>query len=460
MATPSSITNFLNADSIQSNINSAISSVKNGIIPAVSSNPLVNSAVNSAKYDSTAANTERLYTIQPRSAAGLYNGTSKTDRGDIASIRLINPNNVLQSDINKTDKRYSQMSPVLDYSVYQDMLAGTYDHFLLHSCEASFTEKTQIMTTFGDQEVVYFFGKNPVIMNLTGTLIDSLQNNWFTDFVNVYQTFLRGTKLAQNFEMIELILPNMRLTGSILSLNYQQGADRDTNIAFSMQFYAKEMVPLLQPILNGVSSNLYVNANYTPVFSATKVGPSLPTTKSTTTSGFVEPAWMKNLTAGKGPSNPLAISYQNFFANSVMPSLVKTLATVTKVVGAVAGGVSSALNLIESFTAPLNTAITTVTSIATTASSLSTLITQEAGALGKLLGQPVTNLKNMISSLKNAAGSITRLPQSVSQAFQSNAAFGRIGGGAGILSSGSSGTTKSAALSSGKPYTAKTSFSI
>ena len=30
------------------------------------------------------------------------------------------------------------------------------------------------MTTFGDNEVVYYFGKNPVVINIQGMLIDSL----------------------------------------------------------------------------------------------------------------------------------------------------------------------------------------------------------------------------------------------------------------------------------------------
>ena len=82
-------------------------------------------------------------------------------------------------------------------------------------------------------EVIYYFGRQPLIFNLTGVLIDSADNNWFVDWVKLYSEFFRGTQTAKNYELIKIVLPNMIITGTISAFSWQQDSSRDTDIPFS-----------------------------------------------------------------------------------------------------------------------------------------------------------------------------------------------------------------------------------
>ena len=199
--------------------------------------------------------------------------------------------------LGNTYKRFKS-SKIPDEDTYLDLIGITnkqrgYDRFLLTDFNVSYSEKTQIMTTFGDNEVVYYFGKNPVIINLSGVLVDSLTNDWFGNFINLYNNFLRGTQLARNFEMLQLVLPNMTIVGSILSLSHQQTSTRDTDIPFSMQFYAKQIMMLPQPTLGiyGYSQQPLSGAGIFTTANRQSQGASLPylgtgKTPATTTGGF------------------------------------------------------------------------------------------------------------------------------------------------------------------------------
>ena len=428
------------------------------------------------------ANSERLFVVDSRAAISLYNndpeysvnidGTNSDTNpnntvgsaGPIASIRLVDPNNDFQplvAEKRSTDTRYDGIQSLVSFYSYTQLLnkgndlggaiptSNAFDHFILTSYDIGFSEKTQIMTTFGDQEVVYYFGSNPVIVNLRGVLIDSLHNAWFTEFVTMYKTFFRGSQLSQNFEMIEIVLPAIKMAGSVISLTVQQTADSNTQVPFSMQFYAKSMEMIPIPSADG-------SLTYTMASGADNIsfaGPTKPISGTQSVGGLTEPAY---ITA----SNTLTTSISNWFGQGYDPNspVVSVLGSLTKTIASVNGSVNS---LVSSFTNPLNAVLTGVTSIATEAVGIANLITQETTTLGNIVSQPAVNLKNALNSLHNAAGIIINLPQSVSQAFKSSVKNGQIGGKVAVLGSGLKyRNSKIAALSSGKPYTPEFSFNI
>ena len=420
---------------------------------------IISSTADAATYgvDSINATSERLYQVQSRAARPLYNNnssdTSYVDRGPIASIKLITTNNLLggisledRARLGGVDPSYLNLllgkgTATVDNTGYGDK----YDRFLLTDCAVSYSEKTQIMTTFGDNEVIYFFGKNPVIMNLSGMLIDSLHNDWFTSFVDIYQTFLRGTKLSQNFEMIELVLPNMKVIGSIISLNHQQNAGRDTDIPFSMQFYAKSITML--PAILMSSTAAQNNAVSTIFTNPTRAGAS---GGMNTTDGFSEPSWVNK-------PNVLSTGY-SIFKNNVSSPVVSVIASIARVVQSITNNLT---NIVSSLTTPVNSVLRDIMSISVQATAVANLVQNSAAGIGHLLATPGINLKNTLASLKNTAGVISRLPESVSDAFKRNYHGGNIRRGAAILSSGiNNNVSKTAVLSSGRPYTTQNSFRI
>jgi hypothetical protein len=309
------------------------------------------------------------------------------------------------------------------------------------------------MSTFGDNEVVYYFGKNPVVMELQGILIDSLTNDWFGSFINMYSTFLRGTQLAKNFEMLELVLPNMKVIGSIISLSHQQNSTRDTDIPFSMQFYAKKIEILPQHInwqgpLDYTNNSVFIGVTNraSGSYSENNIG------------GFSEPAWLQSSdrTSSYQPTSGIQVGYSTF-RNNIYSPVVSTIAGLTKRIQVINKDVNA---VVSSLTDPINAVLRDIMSISVQASAVATLLERDAAKLGHALSSPGVNLRNTLSSLKNTAGVISRLPESVSEAFKRNYFKGRVRSAAVLHSSAKSTSTKAAALKSGSTHTVQSSFII
>jgi hypothetical protein len=190
---------------------------------------------------------ERLFSVRPRSAFEQNKGAG--DRGTRARFRL------LSSDASRAQRREvgnfstkENANYIVSRLTNQHLGAG-YADFLLTNVSVQMNEKVQITQTFGDGETVYYFGKSPIFYNIAGYLIDDVDNQWFTNFVEMYTNILRGSELARNYEMVELILPNMALIGSITSFGYNQDAARDTDIPFTMQIHVKQatVIPVRVP---------------------------------------------------------------------------------------------------------------------------------------------------------------------------------------------------------------------
>src|ERR1700704_5929582 len=140
---------------------------------------------------------ERLMSVRPRS--GAYDDKQGGDRGTRTRIRLLSTN----PDKSRTNRSNSLGSDgdsdiaSAFASLTDSNPGGGYDNFLLTSVSVSFNEKVQITQTFGDTETVYYFGKQPIIFNFAGMLIDDIDNQWFNSFVEMYGGIIRGTESAR-----------------------------------------------------------------------------------------------------------------------------------------------------------------------------------------------------------------------------------------------------------------------
>lgn len=116
-----------------------------------------------------------------------------------------------------------------------------YNFFLVTDVSTSFNEKVQVTQTFGDTEVVYYFGRAPIQYRISGVLFDGYETPWFQKFIALYWTILRGTQVARNQDLLEIGLPNVVLFGSITDLSYSQNASNDTVVNFSFTVLVKNM---------------------------------------------------------------------------------------------------------------------------------------------------------------------------------------------------------------------------
>jgi hypothetical protein len=179
-------------------------------------------------------NTDRLFTVRPR------NAKSVTDkRGTPSSIQFHIPEDLKDntSEYTKNITKDTGLVDAFNKAINKDGLG--YINFIAQSASYTIQEKSQIMHTFGGREAVYFYGRAPVMVQLSGTIVDDIDNDQFADFLNMYLMFLRGSQAAKDYCYVTLKLNNAIFEGSFVNISVQQTADRDTDITFSAQFLAK-----------------------------------------------------------------------------------------------------------------------------------------------------------------------------------------------------------------------------
>lgn len=233
-------------------------------------------------------NNERLYSVRPRSSIVPIGVGGSGNRGSRANIKILSTN----PSRTKTRANTALSSSALNKLVTANNNSGFTD-FLLTSCSVNYSEKVQITQTFGDSDVVYYFGQAPVVFNLGGILIDDVDNGWFAQFVDVYQNLIRGTQSAKNYEMVQIGLPHLILIGSVMTFAHQQEALRDTDISFSMSIHVKQVIPIPVSLPGAVASAAAGFINFKSASSFTSLSDIMqkkmdPSTISSTVAGLIQ----------------------------------------------------------------------------------------------------------------------------------------------------------------------------
>lgn len=414
---------------------------------------------------------ERLYTVRPRSVAIPINarpgdplvstfGVTAGERGTRAKIRLLSTDTVeIQRKRLESSEGFSSPHSkqyLLNNLLNRDPGAG-YSDFLLTSVSVAMNEKVQITQTFGDAETVYYFGKAPIIFNLGGMLIDDLDNQWFTTFVEAYTHIMRGTELARNFELVEIDLPNMLIIGTVMGFSYQQEATRDTDIPFTMQVHAKEVRPIPVQI---------------PAYAFTPEAATINFKTAQKLSNFLSTADINKILSGSAPSLGKlpkvtlprvggvagiggavsnASTTLSGFRSSLFSPVFGVLTSITKVVKTVTGDISK---IISSFTNPVNNVLRDIQGIAGQAIAVAHLIENSVNNVVNIPIRTLNEVRNTIISLRNAAGVISRVPESVAESIKRLTKFGSLSTSAAFLTkNGARLGSKTSLLGSGAPYT-------
>ena len=115
---------------------------------------------------------KRLNVIRSRAARSLYTEGSSapysSDRGPISYMRLLKNKDY---DPKKSVQGGTEVKVDAEITKLISEQTGTgFSSFFLTDISMQHSEKAQILTTFGDNEVVYYFGKQPLIVNISGFL--------------------------------------------------------------------------------------------------------------------------------------------------------------------------------------------------------------------------------------------------------------------------------------------------
>lgn len=364
-----------------------------------------------------------------------------------------------------------------------DATKGGYDRFLLTSVATQMSEKVQITEVFGDNEVVYYFGREPMIFNFSGILIDSPDNSWFTDWMMMYSEFLRGTQLAKNSELLRIVLPNMKITGTISSFSYSQESSRDVDIPFNFQFIAKLIEPLPVTSSGMITSNKLAYVDFSKVAAFTKQSDinSLKGQVNSLTGVLMNPlatlgdksTALQKLGTGvgglygsalEGAKGTLAGSFGGILgqADQARASFfdgIKTSGIFQSVTSGLLGvrmslfspiyGIMSSLSklvvntfnstvgLLNSVVNPVRNLLRDITNISNQAVALVGLVNSAIGGVGRAITGQIaglsTDFNTAILSLGKAAGAIATAPATVAQSIAGMFSSSQITGGAVFL---------------------------
>jgi hypothetical protein len=100
-----------------------------------------------------------------------------------------------------------------------------YSNFLIQSVSEQSQEKSQILETFGSSSYVFFFGKRPTVLNISGILCNSADFNWKDEWWQNYETYLRGTRCTENSTYVEMSYEDLIIGGYIMSCSTDENAD-------------------------------------------------------------------------------------------------------------------------------------------------------------------------------------------------------------------------------------------
>lgn len=429
---------------------------------------------------------ERAFTVRPRSTPMDNDNSYTSERGPFASIKLLTNQTSSEVVSAVTSGNTPQIGQGIDSVATALTSEGGYTDFLLTNIDVSFNEKLQVNEVFGDSEVVYYFGRSPVQFNLSGILFDDVDNNWFYRFMVSYWSILRGTQMAKNHHLCQINLPNMTLTGTICGMNYSQDATRDTDIRFNMQFIAKSIVPrpvlLPSEILNNNALKLDLSnlpGKFTDMAMINNIKNTVDQAKSYLGStvgkvgsflgdvgSTIEDAAL-GVNAAIGGAIGAAreffesstggfLSVASLRANLIAP-VYGVLTTLTKVVKSITGQV---LSLFNGGSSLLGGIIRDVKSIANEAISLVNAIEGGINSIVKLFEGGANDLRRAISSIKNAAGAISRSPENISNIFKRLSKGGYKKGQISAMKSGRNNKARLALLNSGNVYKSSTGATL
>jgi len=113
-------------------------------------------------------------------------------------------------------------------------LVPPFTKFILESVQESESERSQVVETFGEF-FAFFYGKRPSTYTFTGTLLNTRNVNWLSDWMFYYENFLRGTKAVEQNARIILTYQGRQIEGFIMNTSNSTQAATDRGVQMNFQ---------------------------------------------------------------------------------------------------------------------------------------------------------------------------------------------------------------------------------
>lgn len=125
--------------------------------------------------------------------------------------------------------------PLLDSGSFSGT-STSYTNFILQSVEEARMEKHQIIETFGEP-YIFFFGESPRFLDVTAILVDSMDFNWYAEFWENYNRYLRGTKSVEMGARTYLFYDDNIVEGYMLMARARKTSELPLQAQLSFRLY-------------------------------------------------------------------------------------------------------------------------------------------------------------------------------------------------------------------------------
>jgi hypothetical protein len=118
-------------------------------------------------------------------------------------------------------------------------ISGTstsYTNFILQSVREARMEKHQIIETFGEP-YIFFFGESPRFLDVTAVLVDSLDFNWYAEWWENYNRYLRGTKSVEMGARTYLFYDDNIVEGYMLMAQTGKSAEQPLQATLTFRLF-------------------------------------------------------------------------------------------------------------------------------------------------------------------------------------------------------------------------------
>ncbi len=127
--------------------------------------------------------------------------------------------------------------PLFDAAAPSDTGKGIRNsNFLLQSVTEQRAEKQQVILTFGEP-YIFFFGEQPRIITVSGTLLNTEDFNWRAEWWENYDRFLRGTQCVRQRTRVYLSWDDIVVEGYVIQANSVQESSERNLVPFSFQMF-------------------------------------------------------------------------------------------------------------------------------------------------------------------------------------------------------------------------------
>lgn len=121
-----------------------------------------------------------------------------------------------------------------------DGRSTSYTNYILQSVQESRMEKHQIVETFGEP-YIFFFGESPRFLDVRVMLLNSLDFNWYAEFWENYNRYLRGTKSVEMGARTYLFYDDNIVEGYMLNAAAAQTSEQPLMAELSFRLYVTNL---------------------------------------------------------------------------------------------------------------------------------------------------------------------------------------------------------------------------